>query len=376
MQQQDVEIQVKKIYCVSMAATRLPFLIEDASRSEAEIATVKDDALKITVGADLRLDVRVLDLRVPAHCAIFRIQSAFANLFREYFSREKFVEIHSPKMISAASEGGANVFKLQYFNRFAYLAQSPQLYKQMAVMGDFMKVFEVGPVFRAENSNTHRHLTEFTGLDIEMTLREHYFELLDVLDDMFEFIVNGVNTRYAKELEIVRRQYPSEPLVYKKPALRLTYPEAVALLRENHIEMGDLEDLSTVNEKALGRIVKEKYGTDFYMIHRYPSGVRPFYTMPCPDNPLYTNSFDLFVRGEEICSGSQRIHDSELLLARAASMKVDLTPIQSYVDCFKYGAWPHGGAGIGLERIVMLFLGLDNIRKTSLFPRDPSRVTP
>eukprot|EP01028_Stygiella_incarcerata_P004706 TRINITY_DN204_c0_g1_i1.p1 TRINITY_DN204_c0_g1~~TRINITY_DN204_c0_g1_i1.p1 ORF type:complete len:543 (-),score=170.55 TRINITY_DN204_c0_g1_i1:195-1823(-) len=370
--QKNVEINVERFYCVSASAPVLPFQIDDAGRRVAE----EDDASVIRVGQDVRLDHRIIDLRVPTNCAIFRIRSGVACLFREFFNKINFVEIHTPKLIGAASEGGANVFRVDYFDRHAYLAQSPQLYKEMAVMGDFGGVFEIGPVFRAEQSHTHRHLTEFVGLDMEMPIIDHYGEVLDVLDDMMEYIVDGLNTRYKKELDVVREQFPFEPLEYNKPTLRLSFPEGVKLLREAGIEQGELDDLSTANEKLLGKIVKEKYHTDFYMMDRYPSSIRPFYTMPCADDPRYSNSYDLFLRGEEICSGAQRIHDPELLLQRGRDLNVDMTPLQSYVDSFRYGAWPHGGAGLGLDRIAMLFLGLDNVRKTSLFPRDPSRLSP
>jgi aspartyl-tRNA synthetase len=330
----------------------------------------------VRVNQDTRLDNRVLDLRVPAHLAIFRIQSGVTNLFREFLCAHDFTEIHSPKMIGGASEGGANVFSINYFGDKAFLAQSPQLYKQMSIMADFKRVFEIGAVFRAENSNTYRHLTEFTGLDLEMEFKESYSEVLDVLDELLYFIVTGINERYKRELEVIQTQYPHEPFVYKKPALRLKFPEAVKMLQEAGVDQPALEDLSTATEKFLGKLVKAKYGTDFYILEKYPSAARPFYTMPCPEDSNYSNSYDLFFRGEEICSGAQRIHDPELLARRAKDLGVDPSSLSAYIDSFKYGAFPHGGAGIGLERVVMLFLGLGNIRKTSLFPRDPSRLTP
>jgi aspartyl-tRNA synthetase len=297
-------------------------------------------------------------------------------LFREFLLQNGFTEIHSPKLIGCASEGGAEVFKLGYFETSAFLAQSPQLYKQMAVCSDLERVFEIGPVFRAEKSFTHRHLCEFVGLDIEMAFQEHYHEVLDVLDGLFLHIFEGLEKRFSKELEAVSRQYPFTPLQYHKPNLRLKFPEAIALLREAGIQVGDLEDFSTDTEKKLGKIVKEKYKTDFYILDKFPKNVRPFYTMPDPTNPDYTNSYDFFLRGEEIMSGSQRIHDPALLQQRATEKGVALHGIQDYVNAFKYGAPPHAGGGIGLERVVMLYLGLSNIRMTSMFPRDPHRLTP
>ena len=236
---------------------------------------------------------------------------------------------------------------------------------------------EIGPVFRAENSNTHRHLCEFTGLDFEMCIKEHYYEALEVMGGLFHYIFDGLNSRFRRELEIISQQYPYEPLKYSRPPLRLTFKEGIDLLHAAGItDARHDEDISTPHERALGKIVAEKYGTDFYIMDKYPLSARPFYTMPCPEDPTLSNSYDLFIRGEEIVSGAQRIHDPTLLATRATEMGIPLDSITAYVDAFKHGALPHAGGGIGMERVVMLFLGLKNIRKTSMFPRDPSRLTP
>ena len=319
----------------------------------------------------------VIDLRTPANQAIFRIQSAVCELFREALRAQDFIEIHTPKLIGGASEGGAAVFKLDYMGQPACLAQSPQLYKQMAVESDLERVFEIGPVFRAENSNTHRHMCEFTGLDMEMAIKEHYFEVLDVLDNLFLHMFDGLNERFAHELSVVNQQHPYQPLKYLRPTLRLEFPEGIRMLQEAGVaDVDPLGDLSTEQERVLGALVKEKYDTDFYILHRYPNAARPFYTMPAPDDPNYSNSFDIFIRGEEIISGAQRVHDAELLAKRAAEHGIEVETIQAYIDAFKYGALPHGGCGVGLERVVMLFLNLGNIRKSSMFPRDPKRLAP
>jgi len=288
----------------------------------------------------------------------------------------KVLEIHTAKLQSGASEGGAQVFKLQYFDQSAFLAQSPQLMKQMAVCGDLDRVFEIAPVFRAENSQTHRHMTEFMGLDIEMAFNDHYYEVLDVIGNLFTSIFDGLATRFAKELEVINTQYPFQPIKYNKPTLRIPFPEGIAMLRAAGHEVNDLDDLSTPQERALGALVKEKHGVDFYILDKFPTSARPFYTMPDPHDERYTNSYDLFLRGEEISSGSQRIHDAAMLEANAKRLGIDTRTIQSYIDAFKYGAPPHGGCGVGLERIVMLYLGLNNIRKTCMFPRDPKRIVP
>ncbi|KAJ1988310.1 aspartate--tRNA ligase dps1 [Dimargaris cristalligena] len=371
---QDAEIHIKKLFILSQTVERLPFSLEDASRPESEYDNPDAQFSRVTLPT--RLDNRVIDLRTITNQAIFRIQSGVGLLFREFLNHQRFVEIHSPKIIGAISEGGANVFQVNYFKTKAYLSQSPQLHKQMCICADFERVFEIAPVFRAEDSNTHRHMTEYVGLDIEMAFEEHYHEVMELLGQMFVFIFDGLKQRYAAEIEAVRRQYPFEPIEYLPETLKLEYPEAVRMLREAGAEMGDFDDLTTENERLLGKLVKAKYHTDFYMLDKFPLVVRPFYTMPDPSRPEYSNSYDFFIRGEEIMSGAQRIHDPALLLERAQVHNIDPKTIEPYVNSFKYGAPPHAGGGIGLERVVMLFLNVGNIRRTSLFPRDPKRLEP
>lgn len=366
------ELSIKEVHVVSRAQD-LPFNVEDAGRNEAEAQAA---GLPL-VGQDTSLNFRWVDTRTPANQAIFRIQSGVCQLFREFLNSRGFIEIHSPKLIGGASEGGANVFTLKYFDQPACLAQSPQFYKQMtAACGGFERVYEIGPVFRAEDSHTHRHLCEFTGLDFEMAIYEHYYEALEVMGELFNFIFDGINDRFGHELMLIGQQYPFEPIKYLRPPLRITFEEGITLLLEAGVAASYDEDISTPQEKALGKIVKEKYGTDFYIMDKYPLSARPFYTMPDPANKRWSNSYDLFIRGEEIVSGAQRVHDVDLLISRAKEFNIPIASIQSYIDAFKHGALPHAGGGIGLERVVMLFLGLKNIRKTSMFPRDPNRLAP
>lgn len=368
--QGDVELHVTQVFVVSASEPRLPILIEDAMRPDTE-----DDTLA-SVSQDTRLDNRVIDLRTITNQAVYKVEAGVCRLFRETLTAQGFNEIHTPKIISAASEGGANVFKVSYFKTSAYLAQSPQLYKQMAIAADFDKVFTVGAVFRAEDSNTHRHLTEFVGLDLEMAFKYHYHEVVDTIGNLFTSIFKGLEENFSEEIEIVRKQFPCEPFQYLEPALRLEYSEGVKILNDNGVTMQDDEDLSTANEKFLGKLVKEKYGTDFFILDKYPLAVRPFYTMPDPNSQKFSNSYDMFIRGEEILSGAQRIHDPVFLAERAKHHGIDLETIKAYIDSFRYGCPPHAGGGIGMERVVMLYLGLGNIRKTSMFPRDPKRLTP
>lgn len=361
---QQVEVHARSITCISRATQMLPLQVDDASQPEHVSA----------VSMDTKFDNRVIDLRTPANQAIFRLQSKVCELFRRVLIDEGFIEIHTPKLISGASEGGAAVFTTNYMGSQACLAQSPQLYKQMAIQADFQRVFEIGPVFRAENSHTHRHLCEFTGLDMEMAIFEHYFEILDVLDKLFTNIFMGLNKECSEELRIISQQYLFEPLQFdENGAIRMTFQEGIELLQKHGYNVNPNEDFGSKEERALGEIIKREKGTDFYALTQYPAEARPFYTMPNEQN---TNSFDMFIRGEEITSGSQRIHDTELLKERAQMYGIDVENIWSYIQSFSYGGIPHGGAGIGLERVIMLFLDIGNVKRASLFPRTPNRISP
>lgn len=312
----DRELLVTQVFVVSAAAARLPLQLDDASRPEPKDGD-PDDGLSIRVNQDTRLDNRILDLRTPANQAIFRLEAGVCDLFRKSLTSRNFVEIHTPKIISAASEGGANVFQVSYFKGTAFLAQSPQLYKQMAIASDLERVFTIGAVFRAEDSNTHRHLTEFVGLDLEMAFNYHYHEVVDVIAAMFVDIFKGLQTLYAKEIQTIAAQYPAEPFKFLEPSLRLEYAEAVKLLAEDGVVLDPEEDMDTPTEKRLGRLIRAKYDTDFYILDKFPDKVRPFYTMADPNDSRWSNSYDMFMRGEEIMSGAQRIHDADMLLAKA-----------------------------------------------------------
>ena len=243
------------------------------------------------------------------------------------------------------------------------------------------RVFEIGPVFRAENSNTRRHLCEFVGLDMEMAINEHYNEVLEICHVMFRDIFNGIEDRLSEEMKAIRMQYPSEPITFSDEPCILHWSDGIKMIEEAGFDVGDgMQDLTGAQELALGAAVKEKYGTDFFILDQYPSSIRPFYTMPA-DNPLYSNSYDMFIRGQEICSGAQRCHDPTMLkeIIKAKGLEKGLEEgggLSAYVKSFENGIPPHAGAGIGLERIVFLALGLDNVRKASMFPRDPNRLSP
>jgi len=374
----DVEISIHELHVEGKVTEPLPFTIHEAEISKAEV-TAGDDTRQ-TVGFRARMTNRLLDLRTTTSQSIFRIQSGLCHAFREYLNSQGFIEIHTPKLQGGATESGATVFKLDYFGRPAFLAQSPQLSKQMCISADFKRVYEIGAVFRAENSNTHRHMTEYTGLDIEMAIDEHYHEVLRLLDQTFKYMFASIYKNYRHELDVIKRHFPHEDLVWIEETPRIPFAEGVRMLNESGWTTEDGsplpedEDLGTRDEIQLGKLVKEKYGTDYYILDKFPATARPFYAMPDPYNPEVTNSFDIFLRGQEILSGGQRIHDADLLLKRMQELRLDPQTMEEYVQGFQWGAPPHGGGGIGLERMLMLLLNLGDIRNATLFPRDPKSL--
>lgn len=374
------EFIVTEIIKISSPEQKVPFLLDDVNNLYNKIDN------KCNVQLSTRLDHRAFDLRAPFNNCIFTIQSAVSNLFREYLLSQEFIEIHSPKIIGTPSEGGAAVFNINYFKTNAFLAQSPQLYKQMCINSDFNRVFEIGPVFRAENSFSNRHLCEFTGLDLEMALSPitvnddksfvsyDYHEIITTFWNMLVFVFNGLKEKYSEQLSYIQKFHVCEEFKFPKEPLIIDFKKGVKLLNCAGYDQKEMDDLTTQNEKKLGEIVKQLYDSDLFVLDKYPLVVRPFYTMPCESD--YSNSFDVIMRGQEISSGSQRIHNYSLLMEKIKEHKLDPTHLNSYLESFRYGSVPHGGCGFGLERIVMLYFNLDNIRETSLYPRDPSRTVP
>ena len=373
-----LEVMVEEMHIVGKLSEHIPFSV-----NEAEVTQQEADAEGSTrhhVSDRARQNARIIDLRTTTSQAIFRVQAGVGKIFRGFLDSKGFIEIHSPKLQGAATESGASVFKVDYFGRAAFLAQSPQLAKQMSIAADFGKVYEVGPVFRAENSNTHRHLTEYTGLDLEMAIDEHYHETLRMVDSTLKAIFEGVYTKYRAEVELIKRQYPHEDLVWNEETPVFKFADAILLLNETGWTGEDgkplplNEDIGTTDEIQLGRVIKQKYGVDYYIIDKFPVSARPFYTMPDPDDGDTTNSFDVFVRGQEIISGGQRVHDADLLSERMRALKMDPSSMEEYMQGFEWAAPPHAGAGVGLERIVMLILQLGDIRHASLIHRDPKSL--
>ncbi|KAK4560812.1 aspartate--tRNA ligase dps1 [Recurvomyces mirabilis] len=371
----NIEIHIHEMHVEAAPTEPLPFTVHEAEVSQADAEAEGDTRHHVSDRA--RQSNRIIDLRTTTSQAIFRVQSAICHAFRSNLAGLGFIEIHTPKLWGAASESGASVFKVDYFGRPAFLAQSPQLGKQMAIASDLRRVFEIGPVFRAENSNTHRHLTEFTGLDLEMAIDEHYHEVLRTLDSTFKAIFKHIYDNYRPEIEDVKRQFPHEDLVWLEETPVIPFAQAIRMLNESgHLsedgkQLPENEDLGTRDEIALGRVIKEKLGADYYVLDKFPASARPFYTMPDPNDPTVTNAFDIFLRGQEILSGGQRVHDASMLIEKMEAMKMDPKTMEEYMTGFEWGAPPHGGGGIGLERILMLLLQLGDIRHATLFHRDP-----
>ncbi|KAJ9413155.1 aspartyl-tRNA synthetase [Fusarium oxysporum f. sp. lycopersici 4287] len=318
-----------------------------------------------------RMSSRILDLRHPSNQALFRLRSLVSRAFRNTLEEHGFVEIHTPKLQPAATESGAAVFPVSYFDRRAFLAQSPQLAKQMSISADFGRVFEVGPVFRAENSNTHRHLTEYTGLDLEMAINTDYHEVIQLIDIFLKEVFKAVYS--SREIEVIRKRWPSSEFRWLDETPIIPFREGIKMLREDGRDVEE-EDLSTPNEIRLGQLVREKYGTDYYVLDKFPANARPFYAAKDPEDPKWTRSFDIFIRGQEICSGGQRIHNAEELRANMVAAGMSEDGMEDYLIAFDLGVPPHAGAGLGLERIVSWMLELGDVRYASLFHRDPKSL--
>lgn len=371
----EFEIEIKNIKILGKVYDRLPFNLKDAQTCPKEQSTAKPEESRATVGYNVRLDNRSLDFRIPATHAMIRILDQTMFSFRDYLRKRDFTEIKTSKIIQSGSEGGANLFSVNYFDRLAYLAQSPQLYKQMAILGGMKRVYEIGHVYRAEVSNINRYLSEFTGLDIEMELDGDYYDFIHFVHGMFIHIFESFKTERSKELETIREYRHFEDLKYKEKAVIIKHAEAVDLLKAAGIEIGYEDDFSREQEKILGRLMKEKEDVDIFTVVDYPASVRAFYTYVDQETGK-TRSYDFIVRGEEILSGAQRQTDHTLLKEAIVSKGINPETLNNYLEPFKYGAPPHIGCGIGLERLLKAFFGFDDIRYFALFPRDPNRIFP
>ncbi len=310
------------------------------------------------------LDHRALTLRHPRLQSIFKVQAVIIDSFREFLKKQDFFEFQAPAMVPATAEGGAEVFKIDYFDKKAFLSQSPQLYKQI-VMTAFERVFSVNKVFRAEPSATTRHLTEIVSLDVEMGFIESWRDIRDLSEQTVKFILEEVRTKCAKELEFLKAELPV--MIESTPTLSLT--EALQKLGA-----GADKDLNPEQERKLCEMIKEETGSDFVYVYGYPTRQKPFYVYPNPENPEFNEGMDLLCRGVEWLSGGRRVNDYKQLLDHVEKWKMDPEKIEMFLEAFRYGVPPEGGFAFGAERMTMQILGLKNIREATMFPRDMNRI--
>ena len=326
---------------------------------------------KLNTSLEAKMNYRSIALRNIRERAKFRIQEGLVRAFRDFLYGEGFTEIHTPKIGAKGAEGGANIFKLDYFHRPAVLAQSPQFYKQMMV-GVFDRVFETAPVFRAEKHNTKRHLNEYTSLDFEMGYIDGFEDIMAMETGYLQYAMEMLKKDYEKELRILDITLPD---VSQIPVVKFHEIKERVSEKYGH-QMRNPFDLEPEEELLIGRYAKEEWDSDFIFVTHYPSKKRPFYAMDDPEDTRYTLSFDLLFKGMEITTGGQRIHDYRMLREKIAARGMSEEGMEDYLDTFKHGMPPHGGLGIGLERLTMKLVGEDNVRETTLFPRDMSRLEP
>lgn len=350
---------------------------------EIEVGAISDPNLPIPIRGkapelNSRLDWRFLDLRRPENLLIFQIQTTAEHAMREFWYKEGFTEIHSPKIMGVPSESGAELFELQnYFGKKAYLAQSPQFYKQYAIAAGLNRVFEIGPVFRANPSFTTRHDTEFTSVDVEMGWINSHLDVMEFEERWLKYVFERIIEQHSDQ---IRKHYDTGLVVPELPFPRITMAEAQKILKEElkHVPPSDTKqgDLDPQGERLLGKYVHDKYGHEFVFVTDWPITVRPFYHMRYPDNPELTRSYDLLWKGLEITTGAQREHRYDILVKQAQEKGINLDPIKFYLDIFKYGTPPHGGYGFGLTRMLMQMLGIKNVREVTFLYRGPNRLTP
>ena len=354
-----LEIQLESLTVANLAESPLPF----------------DPFAETLPTLDYRLDWRSLDLRRPINSLLFRVETTAENAMREYWMKNKYIEIHSPKIVAAPSESGAELFSLDYFDRKAYLAQSPQFYKQMAMAAGFERIFEIGPVFRADPSFTARHMTEFTGVDAEISWIDSHEDVMASEENMLHDVYQAVKEKHGDE---IKELFGVEITVPTVPFPRIPMREAIEILKSRGYVLPAEKkgDLDPAGEREIAAYVKEKYNHEFVFLTDWPITVRPFYHMRYENDPTLTKSFDLIANGLEITTGAQREHRPEILAKQAIEKGLHLEPIQFYLDFFRYGCPPHGGYGMGLSRLMMVMLGMNNIREAVYLFRGPTRLNP
>ena len=337
----------------------------------ADIPPVVITKKQVNCDLSTKLDYRPVTLRNPKERAIFKLQEGIQRGFREYLTQQGFTEIHSPKINFAGAEGGTNVFKLDYFGKQVYLAQSPQLYKQ-ALVAVYERVFEIAPVFRAEHHDTSRDLNEYISMDFEMGFIDSFEDIMNMETGVLKYIMTLLKTEYKNEVELLHVDIPE---IKEIPVLKFMEAKEI-IMKKFKYQPTDMKDFDPAEEEMLGKYAKKNFDSDFIFITHYPSKKRPFYTMDDPEDPEYTLSFDLLFRGLEITSGGQRVHDYNEQVAKMEKLGMNPEEFATYLMLHKYGAPPHGGLGLGLERLTMHLLGAKNVREATMFPRDINRVTP
>ncbi|MDU3525970.1 aspartate--tRNA(Asn) ligase [Clostridium sp.] len=338
--------------------------------SEAHELPIELNKKELDVNLDTILNNRAISIRHEKVNSIFKIQNIIVQSFREFLISKGFTEIFTPKIVAEGAEGGTEVFKLEYFEKTAYLAQSPQFYKQMMVGAGFERVFEVAHVYRAEQHNTSRHLNEYISMDLEIGFINNEFDIMNLEEDLIKFILKAIEVKGKEYLKILNVNIPKIDVSIPKIELN----EAMEILKKVYGK-GDLEgDLDPEGEKLICKYAKEKYGCDFIFLTNYPKRKRPMYTMPFEEQG--TRSFDLLFKGVEITTGGQRINDYNMLIKSIENKGLNPKDYESYTDIFRYGMPKHGGLAIGLERITTQLLNLENVREASLIPRDRTRITP
>lgn len=351
-----IEILLKSVTVLSEPAEPMPLAVSK---------------WKMNTSLEAMLDRRSIALRNVRERAKFKLQEGVVRAFRDFLYEQGFTEIHTPKIGAKSAEGGANLFKLEYFHKPAVLQQSPQFYKQMMV-GVFDRVFETGPVFRAEKHNTKRHLNEYTSLDFEMGYIDDFTDIMAMETGFLQHMVTLLKKDYSKELNLLNVKLPKVEEIPSVP-----FAKAKELVAEKYNrKIRNPFDLEPEEETLIGQYFKEEYDADFVFVTHYPSKKRPFYAMDDPEDTRYTLSFDLLFHGMEITTGGQRIHDYHQLMEKIEARGMEAEGMDQYLDTFKHGMPPHGGLGIGLERLTMKLIGEDNVRETTLFPRDLNRLEP
>jgi nondiscriminating aspartyl-tRNA synthetase len=351
-----VELIPDQIVIVNTAPPTLP--LDTSGKVEADIAT--------------RFDNRVIDLRRIEAQLLFKIQHFTIAQMRKFLEAQGFREIHTPKIVATATEGGADLFEVQYFEKKAFLAQSPQFYKQLCLIGGFDRVYEIAPVYRAEKHNTPRHLNEYTSFDYEMAWIQGEEDIMQLEERMLRDAFTSVKKGCADEL----KQLEVELKIPRMPIRRIEFREAVEMLKAEGLDIPPDTDIPSEGEEKLYQLVNQESGEEFFFLTRYPAAIRPFYTMPLETDASLTRGFDLIYRGMEVTTGSQRIHQYELLRTQLKAAGLNPKTFAFYIEPFKYGAPPHGGLAVGVERLTMQMLGCTNIREAVLFPRDRTRLVP